>query len=662
MSRKGRIFGGCVTTAGLATLAFGLGSWNSRDILFYCIYLYVALLATGLKVRRSINAGTMPVQFLFILVALKELSVSETLLLACASTVLECDWNIKRRNWLTGLLFEVASVALATTSAYFVYHSALLGRSSFSAPLVLMLAASVYFAVSTLLKAGASVLKEGQQFKEVWQGSYLRSYPYYPVGAAIAGIFSVSDRNFNWQSSIAALPVLYLLHCSYRVHLKSVEEEKKRAEQTASLHLQTVEALATAVEAKDRVTHEHLVRVQVYALELGKALGLSKEELESLRAASILHDIGKVSVPEYILAKPGKLSPEEFERIKIHPAVGAEILARVDFPYPVAPIVRAHHERWNGSGYPDGLKGEGIPLAARVLSVADCLDALTSDRPYRRALPLDRAVETVVAEAGSSFDPRVVRTFEACCREMVQMAERQCSQIENLSSRWKTVPIGAPAAGFQVVRRNGASSPASPEGSSPSASRRQEIQATLELARDLPDSLSLGESLSVLAERLKGLVPYNSMALYIGEKDELIPRYVAGENSRLLSSLRIPKGQGLSGWVADHRKPIVNGNPEVEPGYPDHSNGLRPLRSAIAVPLEGPNGLLGVLSLYQTDENAFAEEHLRIMQEISPRLSLSVGNCLEREEKGGGGDVAVIPPKVAAGESEANGAKIREPN
>ena len=130
-------------------------------------------------------------------------------------------------------------------------------------------------------------------------------------------------------------------------------------------------------------------RVRTYAVEMGKDLGLTDGDLEALKAAALLHDIGKLAVPEHIISKPGRLTPEEFEKMKIHPIVGAEILERVSFPYAAAAIVRAHHEKWDGTGYPYGLKGEEIPLGARILTSVDCLDALASDRQYRRALPLD---------------------------------------------------------------------------------------------------------------------------------------------------------------------------------------------------------------------------------------------------------------------------------
>src|SRR6202047_5395612 len=225
------------------------------------------------------------------------------------------------------------------------------------------------------------------------------------VGAAIAGLVHFLNGHIGWQSSLLVLPPIYLMYRSYHLYLGKLETEKQHAEQVSSLHLRTIETLALAIEAKDQTTGDHLQRVRVYAMELARELGLSEDETEALRAASVLHDIGKLAVPEHIISKPGKLTPEEFEKMKIHPIVGAEILEQVDFPYPVVPIVRAHHEKWDGSGYPSGLKGEAIPIGARILSAVDCLDALSSDRQYRKALPLDEAMAKVVDEAGKGFDP-----------------------------------------------------------------------------------------------------------------------------------------------------------------------------------------------------------------------------------------------------------------
>ena len=243
------------------------------------------------------------------------------------------------------------------------------------------------------------------------------------VGAAVAGLVNFLNRHIGWQSSLLVLPPIYLMYRSYRLYLGKLETEKRHAEQVSSLHLRTIEALALAIEAKDQTTGEHLQRVRVYAMELAKELGLSEDETEALRAASVLHDIGKLAVPEHIISKPGKLTPEEFEKMKIHPMVGAEILEQVDFPYPVVPIVRAHHEKWDGSGYPNGLAGEAIPIGARILAAVDCLDALASDRQYRKALPLDEAMAKVVADAGKSFDPQVVAILQRRYIELEKTGE-----------------------------------------------------------------------------------------------------------------------------------------------------------------------------------------------------------------------------------------------
>src|SRR5208283_5016600 len=186
-----------------------------------------------------------------------------------------------------------------------------------------------------------------------------------------------------------------------------------------------------------------------YAIEIAKELNLNADEIDALRAAAILHDIGKLAVPEHIISKPGKLTAEEFEKMKIHPVVGAKILERVKFPYPVASIVRSHHEKWDGSGYPNGLVGEAIPIGARILSTVDCLDALASDRQYRKALPLDEAMAKVASEAGAAFDPRVVAILERRYVEWEKLARLQPAQAPpKLSTDVKVERGLAPDAGF----------------------------------------------------------------------------------------------------------------------------------------------------------------------------------------------------------------------
>src|SRR5713226_4167334 len=303
-----------------------------------------------------------------------------------------------------------------------------------------------------------SNLTEGKSYRKIWSECYFWSFPYYLVGAAVVGLVGYVNRHAGWQTTLLVLPVIYWVYRSYRLYLDRLEDEKKRVEvekrhveEVASLHMRTIEALALAIEAKDHTTHEHLHRVRTYALEIGKEVGFSEIELEALRAAALLHDIGKLAVPEHILNQPGRLTPEEFQRMKIHPIVGAEILERVAFPYPVSPIVRSHHEKWDGSGYPDGLKGEQIPIGARVLGVVDCLDALATDRQYRNALPLDEAMAKVVTMTGTSFDPGVVEILKRRYVELEHMAQSQpaSSTKPGLSRNLRVERGQEPAAGFE---------------------------------------------------------------------------------------------------------------------------------------------------------------------------------------------------------------------
>ena len=464
-------------------------------------------------------------------------------------------------------------------------------------------------------------LTEDKPVPKVWTESYLWLFPYYLVGAAIAGFVSFLNQHIGWQASLLVLPPIYLLYRSYRLYLAKLDAEKQHAEKVSNLHLRTIEALALAIEAKDQTTGEHLQRVRIYAMELAREMSLTEDETEALRAAAVLHDIGKLAVPEHIISKPGKLTPEEFDKMKIHPTVGAEILEQVDFPYPVVPIVRAHHEKWDGSGYPNGLAGEAIPIGARILSTVDCLDALASDRQYRKALPLGEAMAKVASEAGSAFDPKVVAILQRRYVEWEKLARLQPLQVPpKLSTDIKVERGLAPAAGF-------ADSAEAPQTTSPArgteerlAAARLQAQSLSELSRGLGGSLSIDDTLSLLSARLKRLVPHDSMAVYLRKNNLLAAEFVSGENFRLFSSLRIPLGEGLSGWVAQNHKPILNGNPSVEPGYLNNPTQYSTLRSALAVPLEGSAGVTAVLALYRARQDAFTRDDLHVLETIASGL------------------------------------------
>ncbi len=494
-------------------------------------------------------------------------------------------------------------------------------------------ASLAYFAVNTLVVSGIIGLTTAQPVLGVWRESYLWTFPQYLVGGIVATCFHLMIVSIGWAGMLFAFPAIYLVYRSYDIYLTRVDEQQKHIGEMAQLHLRTIEALALAIDATDDTTAAHLRRVQVYVSEVGKELGLSKLDMQALEAAALLHDIGKLAVPEYIISKPGRLTPDEFEKMKIHPIVGAEILERVNFPYPVVPIVRAHHEKFNGAGYPDGLRGEQIPIGARILSAVDCLDALVSDRQYRKAIPIDDAIRVLVEESGKSYDPQVVKIIHARYRELEAKAKAQVVQTTKVSSIIKVERGANPAGGLASVGASPAASPASDGNFSMQISdARREFQMLVEVANDLGSSLSLDETLALLAVRLAKSIPHDAVVFFIRQQDVLVPRHVKGENFRLFSSLRIPIGQGLSGWVAENHVPIVNGNPAVESGYLDDPTKVTALRSAIAVPLHGRDSVVGVLTLYQLQADAFTLDHRRILLNISAKAGVVIENALKFEQ------------------------------
>ena len=625
----------------MLALAYALWHWQTVDLTRFACYLLVAVLASGLKIQLPGINGTMSVNFLFILLSVLELNFPETLVLGCTATLAQCLLGSGQKRVPIQIAFNVfGMMANAIVVSYVAYHELLRVLDAGTLPL-LIITALIFFVANTVPVAVIISLTEGKAVHKVWADCHFWSFPFYLVGAAVVFAVSFVNKQVGWHTSLLMLPMVYWVYRSYHLYLaklaaekKQVEIEKQHAEDVAQLHLRTIESLALAIDAKDHTSHKHLQRVRVFTVEIAKELGFPEAEIEALRAAALLHDIGKLAIPEHIINKPGRLTPEEFEKMKIHTLVGAEILQRVAFPYPVAPIVRSHHERWDGSGYPDGLQGEQIPLGARVLAAVDCLDALASHRQYRNAMSLDAAMEKVAAMSGTAFEPRVIEALQRRYREMEIMAQSDvqsdsaAANAADLSTDLRVSPGFEPAGGLEhPAPLPGAANEA--DFLSSIASARQEAQTMFELSQDLGNSLSLGETLSVLSIRLRRMIPYDSMAVFLLKDDKLVPEHVSGDNFRLLSSLNIAVGEGLCGWVAEKRKPILNGNPEAEAGYVGDPAKFTTLRSTLAVPLEGLNGVVGVLAMYRSDRDAFSADHLRILLAVSSKIALSVENALK---------------------------------
>ncbi len=623
LPRGARVYVACISAVAVAIVAYCRTVWQPVNMGQFLLYLVCGILCSNMKVRLPGITGTLSVNFLFILASATELSLPQTVAVGCTSGVAQLFWTARKRPRNIQILFTFASMTISCALACEAFRAQwLFDNTSFR----LFCASSLYFLSNTGVLGMIISLTEGKKFSRLWQDSFLWTAPHYLVGGALAGLLHAWNRYAGWQSAVLVLPPIYLVYYSYRLYLGRLEEEKRHVGEMADLHLRTIQALALAIDARDGNTHGHLRRVQVYAREMARELGLAEDERSALDAAALLHDIGKLAVPEYIISKPGKLTPEEFEKMKVHPLVGAEILDSVRFPHPVVPIVRAHHEKWDGSGYPYGLRGEQIPIGARIVSAVDCLDALSSDRQYRRALPLDDAMKHVIAESGRSFDPRVVEVLERRYVEFEALAHKQTPDPARLSMEVRIENGGGPAAGFEPS----VSAPMSNHSGfiATIAAARQEFQMLLELTNDLGNSLRVDETLALLTARLKALIPYHGVAIYTVQDGRLATQYSTGEDAALFASLAIPLGEGISGWVTQNNKPIVNGNPSVEPGYLNDPTKFSIHRSALSVPLPGIKGVIGALTLYHREAGAFTRDHLRVLLAISSKAGLTIENAL----------------------------------
>ncbi|MGI4756630.1 MAG: HD domain-containing phosphohydrolase [Janthinobacterium lividum] len=625
------------------------GHWSlqgpSSAWLPFCIYLAMTLASTGMKVPLPSNSGTMSLNYPFIFLAILQLSPLQACLLTALSVAAQCRVRVKKVFSFVQIAFNIAN---SITSAAVAYICCTWLRShGVAAPPAIAIAAVAYFFASSVPVAVVIGWSQQQRSSyDIWKKQFGWFLPFYVTGAILAAVTDLVSKRYGWGTAVLALPVVYTVYRSYLAQVRSIEERQRHLDETEALHLRTIEGLAMAIEAKDQNTHEHLFRVRDYVKDIASVMQLDDLQKKALQTAAFLHDIGKLAVPEYIINKPGKLTAEEFEKMKIHPVVGADILERVRFPYPVVPIVRSHHERWDGKGYPDGLQGEDIPIGARILSVVDCFDALASDRPYRKAMPLEKAMSIVKEMAGTQFDPNIVDILEQRYQDMMS-AEANTGTFVPLDLNVDVSRGDSPAAGF--ASEDGAVAHGKPlplpdddvalagaPGQPPtSVIAISEAAAVLQLAEPFPASLTLSETGAIMAARLRALVPFDCCAVYLRDKDLLQDQFLFGEYTGCFVQHPIPVGEGISGWVAQSGRPIVNGNATVEPNYREATLRGQALQSALAIPLcEQGSEIFAVLTLYSGNENAFTRDHLRIVQGSEAHFSLALQRAIQVADAG----------------------------
>jgi putative nucleotidyltransferase with HDIG domain len=390
----------------------------------------------------------------------------------------------------------------------------------------------------------------------------------------------------------------------FRTTLARVDDAHRHVTQVNEMYLSTIEALALAVDAKDQITHGHIRRVQVYTVELAKKLGVRETlQLKAIEAAALLHDMGKLAIPEHILNKPGKLTVAEFDKMKRHANIGADLLSSVKFPYPVVPIVRHHHENWDGTGYPVGLAGTDIPLGARILSVVDCFDALTSDRPYRPRMSKEESFDILRRRRGNMYDPLVVDTFIAAYEELAPLATEAGLQARSLIGEGTFAPE-RDAGALNEIRAN--------------ASEGALLE---ECAQQLSHASSSTEATESVLQTLKQLTPISTFALYRYDSnlDQVICQWSAGDPHNLLPGLVIRLGERVTGWCAANQKTVLNSD-----AYLDlvqmASRYVPPLKSTICVPLLRDGKLSAVFTGYSSQETPFDERHRYTVERVGDLL------------------------------------------
>ena len=421
--------------------------------------------------------------------------------------------------------------------------------------------------------------------------------------------------------SLLATGLLYR-NIKARLHAKTRELEA-----LGQLHLATAEALATAIDAKDQTTHCHVRRVQIYAAGMGEVFGLPPEEIAALKAGALLHDVGKLAVPPHILNKPGPLTPAEFEKMKIHTVVGAQILARVNFPYPVIPIVRHHHEQWDGRGYPDKLCGEQIPITARIISVVDCFDSVREDRPFRRSMTLGEATALLLRGAGIHFDPVVVEQF-------IKNLPRFETQIQALGLQHQPAnhsfepPLQLSEIDLAQTRERG-----SYIAYDQIKKAHREVYALYEIARTFGTSLNVEHTLEILVDKVGHVVPFDTCVVYIYDdaKGYASTRHVVGKNAQKLASRCIALGEGVTGFALAHRSPVNQLHPSLDFTDINPDAGIK-YRSMAALPLFKDDVLLGALSVYSTELEQYSDDHVRLLETVTRLASDALGNAMQHAE------------------------------
>lgn len=621
-----------VITAGVAVVPYAIFTCNFDRIGEIAIFVLLGVLAGSKKislvpakdaqVADQSKMGSMSVAFAVTYGAILMFGPAAGALVGIASGLSACLYP--KRLPLYQAAFNTSNIALtALVSGYtFILSGGSPGNMELGTSVMPVVTSTlIYYLMNTFAVSTVIGLSSGSSPVHVWRESFLWTAPGFFAGSSCAIFLTAFYDQLGLVLLLMPIPVL--VYISYKTFmekreqdLRHIEELRLGQEQLAKLYLATIESLAAAIDAKDTYTSEHISRVQSIAVKIATALGIPDSELEGIKTAALLHDIGKLGVPEHILLKPGKLSSDEYAKIQKHPSIGAKILDPVQFPWPVADMVRCHHEKWDGSGYPGALSGDEIPLGARILAIADVYDALTSKRSYREGWLHSQAVEHIINLADTHFDPVVVDAFVKVSDEIEPLAQSSSESV-GPAVRGKACELS-----YEHQKVRGAAEDI--------ARANHELMALFELSRTLSSTLNLQETLTLLTTKIKNVVQASSCVIFLKEPEEqgLLKAAVAvGANGDYLSGAITVMGEGRTGGIAAGKEPWMGPYDPTDIILATTYTNWVELKSALIVPLRAEQEIIGTVNIYHSEEDAFTVDDLRVLNIVSEQAGMAVQNA-----------------------------------
>ena len=639
-NRRARIFWSVMVAAGALTGIWGLSQcliFNSVEWAQFLALLSLVIVTGCYPIRIPGTTASVTLGETFIFLSVIFLGVPAAIILSVVDSFLGSMQTTKKVTTWMGASSIMAVTAFLSGSAFY-FTLALytqiktvplgnlhLRSDQLLLPLAVM--AASHYLLNGLSLAIMYAFRRRRSFWKFWRDGYLWTSLSLSAAACTAALIYGAIMAFGFLYVLLSVPVIAATYATYRIFFERVNEKAREADDLSRLHLATVEALATAIDAKDQTTHCHVRRVQIYATGMGRVYGLSQGEIEALRAGALLHDIGKLAVPDHILNKPGRLTAAEFERMKVHTTVGAEILERVNFPYPVADTVRYHHEQWDGTGYPEGLKGTQIPLTARILAVVDCFDSVREDRPYRRGMTREEATTLLLRSAGTDFDPEVVGLF----LKHLSRFEAEIVAL-GLEQQYFSDEEFEPRAALMEADIHQSKERTSVLAYDQIKNAHREVYALYEIARTFSSSLDVQDTASIIVNKVGHVVPFDTCVVYLYDelKAYATVAHAAGKNSDAFRDHCVAPGEGVTGFALSTRRPINR----IDPGLDFEGLSLErsTYRSMAAVPLIKDERLLGVLSVYSMELPDYTDDHMRLLETVTRLASDALFNAMHHAE------------------------------